>query len=175
LSDGYIALYGLGGIGVRYAAAVAIAPNVAVTNAHNANIVAEDLILGRSRDYDLLFFRTDRRAVPVAHPKVGQRVIAYGQYGKKRRKEAAGVIRDVEMYLPSRCPECSRQRTIAYDAEAGRGFSGGPVVDAVSGEVLGITAFFDDGAGDNGGRRMYAYDIDLVIEEMHRLLDDNGS
>ena len=172
LKDAYIPLYGIGGYGARYAAAVSIAPNIAVTNDHNANLVAEDAVLGRSRDYDLLFFRTDRPAVPLARPSIGQNVIAYGQYGMKRRKEAAGVIRDIEIYLPSRCSDCRRQKTIAYDAEAGQGFSGGPVVDAVSGEVLGITAYLENGAAENGGRRMYAYDIDLVLEEMHRLLDN---
>jgi S1-C subfamily serine protease len=166
LSDAYIPLYGIGGIGVRYAAAVAIAPNIAVTNDHNANIVAENLVLGRSRDYDLLFFRTDRRAVPIAHPKVGERVIAYGQYGKKRRREAAGVIRDIEMFLPSRCPDCPAQKTIAYDAEAGRGFSGGPVVDAASGEVLRITASSTKERRERWAR-MRAHDMDLVIAEMH--------
>ena len=171
MSDGYIPLYGIGGIGVRYAAAVVIAPNVAVTNDHNANLVSQELVLARSRDYDLMFFRTDRPAVPIANPSVGEKVIAYGQYGMRQRREAAGVIRDIETYLPSRCADCRVQKTIVYDAEAGYGFSGGPVVDAMSGQVLGITAFLENGKAENGGRRMYAYDIDLVIAEMHRLLD----
>ena len=172
LNEAFIPLHAIGGIGIRYAAAVAIAPNVAVTNDHNANLVAENLVLAHSRDYDLLFFRTDRAPVPTAHPSVGQQVIAYGQYGRRRRREAPGIIRDVETYIqPPGCPECSMQKTMVYDAEGGCGFSGGPVVDAMSGEVLGITAFLENGAAQNGGRRMYAYDIDLVLAEMHKLLD----
>jgi hypothetical protein len=37
--------------------------------------------------------------------------------------------------------------------------------------VLGVTFGYLDGKGEGGGRRMYAYDMALVIEEMHRLLD----
>lgn len=174
LRDAYIPLYGPGTFGVRFAAAVAIAPNVAVTNDHNANLVSEDLVLGRSRDYDLLFFRTDRRAMSFAHARVGQKVIAYGQSGMRGRREATGIVRNLETYLPSRCPQCREQKAMIYDAEAGKGFSGGPVVDATSGAVVGITAFLEDGAAENGGRRMYAYDMDLVIAEMRRLLGERA-
>ncbi len=43
----------------HWAAGFAIAPNVAVTNDHNLNLIPPDRVLARSRDYDLLFFRTD--------------------------------------------------------------------------------------------------------------------
>jgi S1-C subfamily serine protease len=57
-----------------------------------------------------------------------------------------------------------------YDANAGEGFSGGPVVDAATGAVIGITFGFKDDKSAQGGRRMYAYDIALVLEEMRRLI-----
>ena len=58
-----------------------------------------------------------------------------------------------------------------YDANAGEGFSGGPVVDAATGAVIGITfGFKDDKRRARRGRRMYAYDIALVLDEMRRLI-----
>src|SRR5262249_7186429 len=43
----------------RWGAALTVAPNIAVTNDHNLNFIAPDRVLARSRNYDLLFFRTD--------------------------------------------------------------------------------------------------------------------
>jgi len=172
LMDSYIPLYDRTFLIDRFAGAMVIAPNVAVTNAHNANLVTESAVLARSTEYDLLFFRTDRMVVPpIGSPYIGEDVIAYGQSGKSDLSEAKGVIRLLEAYLPQRCPQCRLQRSMAYDAEAGRGYSGGPVVDAASGAVLGITFAFEDGRGEGGGRRMYAYDMDIVLSEMDRLLN----
>ena len=39
-------------------------PGIAVTNAHNANLLARGSVIGVRQDYDLLFFRTPRSAVP---------------------------------------------------------------------------------------------------------------
>jgi Trypsin-like peptidase domain len=154
----------------RWAAGVAVAPNIAVTNAHNENLIPPQMVLARSRDYDLLFFRTDMAPAPVARPQVGEDVIAYGQGSIDELREAKGAIRGLDEYVAPRCAECRAQRAIVFDAEAGGGFSGGPVVDAKSGAVLGITFGYLDGKANNGGRRMYAYDIDLVLGEMRRLL-----
>ena len=66
--------------------------------------------------------------------------------------------------------ECPERPTITYDAEAGEGFSGGPVVDAASGAVVGITVGYLDGAAEDGGRRMYAMGMDFVMAEMRRLV-----
>jgi hypothetical protein len=157
----------------RWAAAVAVAPNVAVTNAHNENLIAPGMVLARSRDYDLLFFRTDRGAPPqFAMPAPGEAVIAYGQGATDDLREAKGVVRDLDDYVAPRCADCRAQRALVFDAEAGGGFSGGPVADAKSGAVLGITFGYLDEKGEGGGRRMYAYDMALVADEMHRLLDD---
>jgi hypothetical protein len=44
-------------------------------------------------------------------------------------------------------------------------------VDATTGAVIGITFGFKDEKDANGaGRRMYAYDIALVLDEMRRLI-----
>ena len=48
----------------KWAAAFAVAPNVGVTNDHNLGLIPPQMVLARSRDYDLLFFRTD--AMPAA-------------------------------------------------------------------------------------------------------------
>ncbi len=172
LSDAYIPLYMGTRLGSsRFAAAVVVAPNVAVTNDHNLNLLSEDTVIARSPAYDLLFFRTERtRVPPIASPKVGQTVIAYGQDGQSRRKEAKGVVRELNARAIALCADCPERPTITYDADAGVGFSGGPVVDVASGAVVGITVGYLDGAAEDGGRRMYAVDMDFVMAEMRRLL-----
>jgi len=175
LGQSYIPLSQREFIFAKWAAAFTIAPDVAVTNDHNLTLLPPDKILARSRDYDLLFFRTEsKRPVQLAKPAVGEAVIAYGQGGGDELREAKGKIAGLEESLPPRCADCRPQRVLVFDAEAGRGFSGGPVVDAQSGAVLGITFGYLDGRAADGGRRMYAYDIDLVTAEMHRLLDNKA-
>ena len=172
IGEAYIPLYMGTLIGSsRFAAAVVVAPNVAVTNDHNFNLLSENTVLARSPAYDLLFFRTERTRVPlIASPKVGQTVIAYGQDGQTRRKEAKGIVRQLNARAIALCDECPERPTITYDAEAGEGFSGGPVVDLASGAVVGITVGYLDGAAEDGGRRMYAMDMDFVMTEMRRLV-----
>jgi S1-C subfamily serine protease len=172
LAESYIPLYMGTPIGSsRFAAAVVIAPNIAVTNDHNLNLVSPDTVIARSPSYDLLFFRTERtHAVAIASPKVGQAVIAYGQNGRDRRREAKGIVRQLDARAIPVCNGCPERTTITYDAEAGEGFSGGPVVDVASGGVVGITVGYLDGAAEDGGRRMYAMDIDFVMAEMRRLV-----
>lgn len=153
----------------RWGAAVIIAPNIAVTNDHNLNIIPADRLLARSRDYDLLFFRTDSPIAPqTAEPRVGDAVIAYGQGSDHDLREAAGKVVALDEYVEPRCPDCPAQRAVVFSANAGGGFSGGPVVDANTGAVLGVTFGYLD---SQNGRHMYAYDIGLVMAEMHRLLD----
>jgi hypothetical protein len=154
------------------AAAVAIAPEIAVTNDHNLNIIPPERVLARSRDYDLLYFRTGEASVPpVGEPRMGEAVIAYGQGGNESLREARGRIAALGERVGPRCSECPTQRALVFEADAGRGFSGGPVVDAQTGAVLGVTFGYLDGKPPAEARRMYAYDIDLVMAEMHRLLD----
>jgi hypothetical protein len=171
LGEAYIPLY-MGTFGSRrFAAAVMVAPHVAVTNDHNLNLLSEETVLARSPAYDILFFRTEQTHVPLfASPRVGQTVIAYGQDGRNRRREAMGVVRQLDARAVALCDGCPERPTITYDAEAGEGFSGGPVVDAVSGAVVAITVGYLDGAAEDGGRRMYALDMDFIMAELHRLM-----
>jgi S1-C subfamily serine protease len=148
-----------------------VAPNIAVTNDHNLNLLSADMVLARSPAYDLLFFRTERTHVaPITSPKVGQTVIAYGQNGRSGRREAKGIVRELDARAFALCANCPERPAITYDAEAGEGFSGGPVVDVTSGGVVGITVGYLDGAAEDGGRRMYAMDIDFVMAELRRLI-----
>ena len=174
LNDAYIPLYAGTVFGSsRFAGAVVVAPNVAVTNDHNFNLLSEDMVLARSPAHDLLFFRTERtRVPPIASPQIGQAVIAYGQDGKSRRREAKGVVRQLDARAGALCADCPERPTITYDAEAGEGFSGGPVVDVASGAVIAITVGYLDGAAEDGGRRMYAVDMDFVMAELRRLMPD---
>jgi S1-C subfamily serine protease len=154
----------------RLGAAVTVAPHIAVTNAHNANLVQPDAILARSRDYDLLFFRTDDvDAAPVAKAETGAMVIAYGQGGDGELREARGVVHALAERVDPRCDSCAMQQAISFDAPAGPGFSGGPLVD-MRGMVVGIVFGYRDGDADAKGRRMFAYDMALVMAEMDRLM-----
>ncbi len=159
----------------RWGAAVVVAPHVAATNAHNLNMVPSDALLAVSRDYDLIFFRTDReKLAPTAEARTGQAIIAYGQGNHQDLREASGTVLAVGVHVAPICPNCAEQLAITYDAEAGPGFSGGPLVDANSGAVVGLTFGFREGEGVKAGRRMFAYPIDLVLAEMHRLLGPQG-
>jgi hypothetical protein len=172
LSESFIPLYMRTRFGSsRFAAAVVLAPHVAVTNDHNYNLLSPDTVLARSPAFDLLFFRTEKtKAAAITSPKVGQTVIAYGQNGQVQRREAKGIVRQLDARAFAVCEGCPERPTITYDAEAGEGFSGGPVVDVATGGVVGITVGYLDGAAEDGGRRMYAMDIDFVIAEMRRLV-----
>ncbi len=177
LNEAFIPLYmGTRFGSSRFAAAVVIAPNIAVTNDHNLNLVSPDMVIARSPSYDLLFFRTERaRPVKITSPKVGQTVIAYGQDGQRRRREAKGIVRELDARALPICGGCPERPTITFDAEAGTGFSGGPVVDMASGGVVGIVVGYLDGAAEDGGRRMYAMDIDFVMAEMRRLMSGGNA
>ena len=65
-----------------------------------------------------------------------------------------------------RCQGCGVQHAFAFTADAGRGFSGGPVVDAHTGRMVGIVFGFRDHAPGFHGRLMYAYDMRLVMAEL---------
>lgn len=159
----------------HWGAAVVVAPHVAVTNAHNLNLIAPGDLLAASRDYDMIFFRTDRDVVAptaVAHP--GETIIAYGQGSHQDLREAFGTVLATGIHVAPICPTCAEQTAITYDAEAGPGFSGGPLVDADTGALLGITFGFREGEGVKAGRRMFAYPIDLVLTEKHHLLGPEG-
>jgi hypothetical protein len=134
-------------------AAVVIAPGVAVTNAHNANLLDPSTVIGGPSDYDLLFFRTDKMATLRAEaPIEGEKVVAYGQGADSQLRSSQGRIKK---FWPA---------AFGFVSDAGPGFSGGPVVDARSGALIGITYGYIDNA-DPDGRLMVAYNMAFVNAE----------
>ncbi len=145
-------------------AAFIMAPGIAVTNAHNSDFLGDVAVIGTSRNYDLLFFRVGRAASPVyGTPSAGGRVIAYGQGPHGEVREARGVISLLNRAVEARCETCVVQDAFIYEGNAGPGFSGGPVVDAISGAIVGITFGYND---ENGHRLMYAYPMSRVRNEL---------
>lgn len=142
-------------------AAVVIAPGVAVTNAHNANLVDPELEIGQAGDYDLLYFRDPRNAAPAtAEPLVGGAVTAYGSDAQGGLRLAHGEVREVVA-----CAGCVEPAFFTFSGNAGPGFSGGPVVDE-AGRLVGIVF----GYKDEGGKRLiYAYDMSRVRAEFSGL------
>jgi hypothetical protein len=152
-----------------YGAAIVIEPGVAVTAAHNANLIDRQMIIGTSAQYDLLFFRTPARAtLPVERPTVGEAVIAYGQGRDGDLRKAGGPVRLLDTPVQARCPDCQVQHAFTFEVDAGEGFSGGPVVSA-DGHLLGMVFGFNDEPGPGGKRLMYAYDMDRIAVELARI------
>ena len=148
----YIPLHSSSLLGSGDAAAVAIAPGIAVTNAHNANLIDPKTVIGTSSGYDLLFFRTSVSAtLQMSSAKDGEEVIAYGQGKDGDLRIAHGVV---NRFWPA---------AFGYVADAGPGFSGGPVLDAKSGALLGITYGYQD---ERGQRLMVAYSAAFVTSQL---------
>ena len=149
------------GIDTADGAAVVIAPGIAVTNAHNANLLEPKNILGTRRDYDLLFFRTAKSTAPqTAMPVIGEGVTAYGQGGNRELRVAHGVVKEIKQ-----CPGCNEPAYFVFAGDAGPGFSGGPVLDG-SGRLVGITFGYKD---EDRQRLIYAYDMARVRAEFSAL------
>ncbi|HET7086201.1 MAG TPA: serine protease [Rhizomicrobium sp.] len=163
IAAAYLPLHARVHLGIDSAdgAAVVIAPGIAVTNAHNANLLAPASVIGTRQDYDLLFFRTPQSASPeTAVPVIGQGVTAYGQGGDRELRVAHGVVTEIKL-----CPGCSAPAYFVFAGDAGPGFSGGPVLDG-SGRLIGITF----GYKDQGRQRLiYAYDMSRVRVELAAL------
>jgi hypothetical protein len=166
LSAAFLPLTGKDGLFLDAAgAATVVEPGIAATNAHNANMVEEGSMIGQSRDYDLLFFRTDRATPPpTSQPSIGEKIIAYGEGRDGDVREARGIVRALNSPVLARCPACPVQQVFTYEANAGGGFSGGPVADAATGRLVGITFGYNDLPG--GSRLMYAYDMARVFAEL---------
>jgi hypothetical protein len=146
------------GIDAADGAAVVIAPGIAVTNAHNENLLNPKTVIGIRQDYDLLFFRTPRSAAPeTAAPVIGSAVTAYGQGADRELRIAHGTVREIKT-----CAGCAQPAYFIFAGNAGPGFSGGPVLDA-SGKLVGITFGYKD---VNAQRLIYAYDMSRVRAEL---------
>jgi hypothetical protein len=164
IAAAYLPLHGRVNLGIDTAdgAAMVIAPGIAVTNAHNRRFVSGPVI-GEAAQSDLLFFRVVRSAAPTtAMPVVGAGVTAYGQGADAELRVARGVVREI-----ATAPGYDIARWFTYEAKlgeanAGPGFSGGPVVDA-SGRLVGITFAYKD---EGGKRLIYAYDMARVRAEL---------
>ena len=152
------------------AAAVALGGGIAVTTAHTADLIDKHRVIGASHDYDLMFFRVDKAVATLTTdvPRQGTRVVAYGQYqGKLRRAE--GSVTSIDAPVKPNCADCTVQSAFTFEANAGPGFSGGPVIDAETGRLLGIVfGYTDDGAG---ARTIYAYPMGRVSAELKRIED----
>lgn len=149
------------GIDTADGAAMVIAPGIAVTNAHNANLLEPKSVIGVRQDYDLLFFRTPRTDAPqTAAPVIGQSVTAYGQGGNRELRLARGVVREIKQ-----CLGCGAPAYFVFVGNAGPGFSGGPVLDR-SGKLVGITFGYKDQGRE---RLIYAYDMSRVRAELSAL------
>jgi hypothetical protein len=163
IAAAYLPLYGRIHLGLDSAngAAMVIAPGIAVTNAHNANLLARGSVIGVRQDYDLLFFRTPKSAAPpTAAPVIGQSVSAYGQGGDRELRVARGVVREIK-----HCSGCTAPAYFVFAGNAGPGFSGGPVLDS-AGRLVGITFGYKD---EGRQRLIYAYDMSRVQAEFSAL------
>jgi hypothetical protein len=163
IAAAYLPLYGRIHLGLDSAdgAAVVIVPGIAVTNAHNVNLLDRKTVIGIRRDYDLLFFRTPISAAPAtAAPVVGQGVTAYGQGSNRELRVAHGVVRQIQQ-----CPGCTAPAYFVFAGDAGPGFSGGPVLDG-SGRLIGITFGYKE---EGRQRLIYAYDMSRVQAELSAL------
>jgi hypothetical protein len=154
-----------------HGAAVVIGPGIAVTNAHNANLLPSRDIIGASTENDLMFFRVKNTAtLPEAAPYSGEAVVAYGQGLDDGLRAAYGTVKIVNAPVLPNCPACHVQKAFTFEsiegrADAGPGFSGGPVVDRATGVLVGITFGFRDDDKSNT-RLMYAYDMSRVRAEL---------
>jgi hypothetical protein len=169
IAAAYLPLQGRVHLGLDTAdgAAVVIAPGIAATNAHNANLLDEKSVIGTARDYDLMFFHTAASSVPpTAVPVEGEAVTAYGQGVDGELRIAHGVVRHIQS-----CAGCKVPAWFTFSngkrgtGDAGPGFSGGPVLDA-SGRLVGITFGYKDSSGQ---RLIYAYDMGRVRSELSTL------
>src|SRR3569623_181476 len=70
IAGAYLPLHGRTHLGIDTAdaASVVIAPGIAATNQHNANLVDPRQVIGTARDYDLMFGRTSRGIPPPTAP-----------------------------------------------------------------------------------------------------------
>lgn len=147
------------------AAAVSLGNGIAVTNAHNANLLDAKSVIGKSPNYDLLFFHAAQADIdlPTTNPQLGEPVIAYGQATGGALRKAEGVVTRLQAPVEALCGKCEVQSAFTFEGNAGPGFSGGPVLDAKTDKLLGVVFGYVDAAGK---RTMYAYTMERVMAEL---------
>lgn len=156
------------------AGAVVLGDGIAVTVAHAEEMVPTDQIIGVSSEYDLMFFRTDRAKSVLAtgEPQLGQKIVSYAHY-EDDLYTAEGVVTSLDAPVLPRCKTCVVQSTFSFDGNAGPGYSGGPVLDADSGRLVGIVFGYLD--KPDGGRTIYAYPMSRVFDELKKLREKKPS
>lgn len=164
----YIPLHTFTFPGMRRGAATIVLSGIAVTNAHNANLIDDKDDLGRAPSgEDIMFIRVHDQAIggvgplEMAAPELGEDVILYGQGAGGSLRKAEGPVEDV------------RDARFTITADAGPGFSGGPVVDAKDGHLVGITFAYYDAPKKRGPREMLAYRIDYIMDQYKELQAKN--
>ena len=153
------------------AAGVSIGDGIAVTAAHTANLLDSKTVIGKSANYDLLFFHTDKATAKLQSepPRQGERIIAYGQGKNGELRKAEGVVTTLDAPVEAMCGKCEVQSAFTFEGNAGPGFSGGPVVDAADGHLVGIVFGYVDEGGGKGMRVMYAYTMRRVLAELDKV------
>jgi S1-C subfamily serine protease len=150
------------------AGGVVLGNGIAVSVAHAEKLIDPALLIGIVRDYDLLFFRTDRDKTMLAteEPQLGEKVVAYAHYEDKAYR-AEGTVKALNAAVLPNCEGCIVQSAFTFEGNAGPGYSGGPVLDAASGKLVGIVfGYLDQPAG---GRLIYAYPMSRVFAELKKL------
>lgn len=147
------------------AGGIALGGGIAVTVAHANKMLDPKAVIGTSTDYDLMFFRTDRTDAPLATdaPQLGQHVVSYAHYEDEVYR-AQGVVTLIDTPVEARCDTCAVQSAFAFDGNGGPGYSGGPVLDAKSGKLLGIVFGYLD--KPDGHRAIFAYPMQRVWDEL---------
>jgi S1-C subfamily serine protease len=162
IAAAYLPLHGRVHLGIDTAdgAAIVIVPGIAATVAHNRSFI-DAPVIGVATQSDLMFFRVLKSASPAtAAPVPGAPVTAYGQGADAELRVARGVVRAIV-----KPPGYDISSWFTFEAYAGPGFSGGPVVDA-QGRLVGITFAYKD---EGGKRLMYAYEMERVRAELQSL------
>ena len=160
IAAAYLPLSGRVHLGLDPAAAAAmmVKPGIAVTNAHNANLLDSKRVIAVATQSDLLFFHANGGPPPAtAAPIMGEAVTAYGQDLSGKLRLAHGVVRQIVMV-----PGYSTSPYFIFVGNAGPGFSGGPVIDP-DGKLVGITFGYKDQGSE---RLIYAYDLARVLTEL---------
>ncbi|MEJ0042270.1 MAG: hypothetical protein WDM81_08655 [Rhizomicrobium sp.] len=84
-------------------------------------------MIGRSRDYDLLYFRTERSLTPP--DRGADRRHGGGRLRHRCLRQGAGWraawLRGLNMPVEARCPTCAVQSAFTFEGNAGRASAAG--------------------------------------------------